>query len=152
MFQPVVPPRIDEPTLRFCNVGCAVCVLPSSRFCNVGCAVCVLLVSPELSEPEAVCPCWGLLPCSLLRSYSSQSANSLRTESCLHLYLPCVRAVAPDDRTCSSVPGSKVIKLFSCSTQLSMKFQMLINIKIAKINDILWFRSPKLVIYPANKC
>ena len=30
-------------------------------------------------------------------------------------------------------PGSEVIKLFSCSTQLSMKFQLLININIAKI-------------------
>ena len=25
--QPVVPPRIDDPILRFCNVGCAVCDL-----------------------------------------------------------------------------------------------------------------------------
>ena len=28
-------------------------------------------------------------------------------------------------------PGPKVKKLFSCSTQLSMKFELLINIKIA---------------------
>ena len=31
-------------------------------------------------------------------------------------------------------PGPEVVKLFSCSTQLSMKFQYLINAKIAKIS------------------
>ena len=30
--------------------------------------------------------------------------------------------------------GSEVIKLFSCSTQLSMKFKLLIDTKITKIN------------------
>ena len=34
-------------------------------------------------------------------------------------------------------PGSKVIKLFSCSTQLSMKFQLLINVKMPTIVGIL---------------
>ena len=90
MFQPVVPPRIDDPTLRFCNVGFAVDE-PTLRFCNVGCAVCVFLVSPDLTK--AICPCCGLLPHFLFRSFSSQSANSLRTESCLHRYFPCVSAV-----------------------------------------------------------
>ena len=88
MFQPVVPPRIDDHTLRFCNVGCAVCVF---------------LVSPDLTK--AICLCWGLLPCSFFCSFSSQLANSLRTESCLHWYLPCVSAIGQDDRTCSRVPG-----------------------------------------------
>ena len=36
-----------------------------------------------------------------------------------------------------AVPGAEVIKLFSCSTLLSMKFKMLINIEIAKIDGIL---------------
>ena len=49
-------------------------------------------------------------------------------------------------------PGPRVIKLFSCSTQLSMKFKMLINIKIAKNNGNFRFRSQKPAIYPANKC
>ena len=115
MFQPVVPPRIDDPTLRFCNVGFAV-DKPTLRFCNVGFAVnelhydsamkvvlSVFLVSPDFTK--AICPCWGLLPCSFFRSFSSQSANSLRTELCLHRYLPCVSAVEQDDRTCSRVPG-----------------------------------------------
>ena len=95
MFQPVVPPRIDDPTLRFCNVGFAVDE-PTLRFC-------VFLVSPDLTK--AICPCWGLLPCSFFRSFSSQSANSLRTESCLHRHLPCASAVEQDDRTCSRVPS-----------------------------------------------
>ena len=30
-------------------------------------------------------------------------------------------------------PGPDVIKLFSCSTQLSMKFKLLINIEMAKV-------------------
>ena len=44
MFQPVVPPRTDDPTLRFCNVGFAVDE-PTLRFCNVGCVVCVSLIN-----------------------------------------------------------------------------------------------------------
>ena len=49
-------------------------------------------------------------------------------------------------------PGAEVIKLFSCSTQLSMKFKMFINIEIAKIYGIFRFNSQKPDIYPANKC
>ena len=46
--------------------------------------------------------------------------------------------------------GPKVIKLFSYSTQLSMKFKLLINTKIGKINGNFRFKSPKPVIYPVN--
>ena len=49
-------------------------------------------------------------------------------------------------------PVLKVIKLFSCSTQLSMKFKLLITTVIAKINGNFRFESQKLVIYPANNC
>ena len=48
-------------------------------------------------------------------------------------------------------PGPEVIKLFSCSTQLSMKFKMLKDIKIAIINGNFTFEWPKPIIYPANK-
>ena len=48
--------------------------------------------------------------------------------------------------------GSQVIKLFPCSTQLSMKFKLLINTKMDKINGNFRFKSQKLVIYPADKC
>ena len=51
-----------------------------------------------------------------------------------------------------SRPGAKVMKLFSCSTQLNMKFKMLINIEIAKIDGIFRFNSLEPAIYPANKC
>ena len=40
-------------------------------------------------------------------------------------------------------PGPKVIKLFSCSTQLSMKFFLLINVKMPTIVGILTFVSGK---------
>ena len=49
-------------------------------------------------------------------------------------------------------PGPKVIKLFSSSAQLSMKFQLLINVEIIKISGKFRFKTQKLVIYPANKC
>ena len=39
--------------------------------------------------------------------------------------------------------GPEVIKLFSCSTQLSMKFFLLINVKMPTIVGILTFMSGK---------
>ena len=38
-------------------------------------------------------------------------------------------------------PGPKVIKVFSCSTQLSMKFSLLINMKMPTIVGIFIFIS-----------
>ena len=49
-------------------------------------------------------------------------------------------------------PGPEVIKLFSSSAQLSMKFQLLINVEIVKINEKFRFKTQKLIIYPAHKC
>ena len=49
-------------------------------------------------------------------------------------------------------PGVEFIKLLSCSTQLSMKFKMLINIEMAKIDGIFSFNSLKPAIYPDHKC
>ena len=40
-------------------------------------------------------------------------------------------------------PGSELIKLFSCSTQFSMKFFLLINVKVPTIVGILTFKSGK---------
>ena len=40
-------------------------------------------------------------------------------------------------------PGPEVIKLFSCSTQLSMEFFLLINVKMPTIVGILTFMSGK---------
>ena len=42
-----------------------------------------------------------------------------------------------------SKPGPEVIKLFPCSTQLSMKFFLLINVKMPTIVGILTFMSRK---------
>ena len=42
-----------------------------------------------------------------------------------------------------SSPGPEVIKLFSCSTQLSMKIFLLINVKMPTIVGILTFMSRK---------
>ena len=49
-------------------------------------------------------------------------------------------------------PGPEVIKHFSSSAQLSMKFQLLINDEIIKIGAQFRFKTQKLVIYPAHKC
>ena len=46
-------------------------------------------------------------------------------------------------------PGPKVITLFSCSTQMSMKFIMLINVKMPTIVGILIFMS---MINTASEC
>ena len=44
------------------------------------------------------------------------------------------------------------IKHFSCSTQLSMKFQTLIKGKRMKNNDLSCFKTLRYCIYPATKC
>ena len=41
-------------------------------------------------------------------------------------------------------PGPEVIKLFSCSTQLSMKFSLLINMKMPTIVGIFMFISREI--------
>ena len=42
----------------------------------------------------------------------------------------------------------ELMKLFSSSAQLSMKFHLLINAEIVKINGKFRFKTQKLVIYP----
>ena len=49
-------------------------------------------------------------------------------------------------------PGPEVIKLFSCSTQLSTKFQLLIKTKISTNKEVSCFKSLRCCIYHANKC
>ena len=48
-------------------------------------------------------------------------------------------------------PGPKVIKLFSCLTQMSMEFQLLIKTKIRTIEEVSCFKSLRCFIYHANK-
>ena len=55
-------------------------------------------------------------------------------------------------RQLGSWSGPEVITLFSCSTQLSMKFQLLIKIKISKNEDVSWITCLRYCVYHANKC
>ena len=48
--------------------------------------------------------------------------------------------------------GPNVIKLFSCSTQLSTKFQLLIRTKIPTNKKVSCFKSLRCFIYHANQC
>ena len=50
------------------------------------------------------------------------------------------------------IPGPEVIKLFSCSTQLSTKLQLHIKAKILSNNDVSCFKTLICYIYHANKC
>ena len=50
-----------------------------------------------------------------------------------------------------SLPGPEVIKLFSCSTQLSTKFQLFIKTKIPK-SEVSCYKSLRCGIYHADKC
>ena len=49
-------------------------------------------------------------------------------------------------------PDPEAINLFSCSTHLSMEFQLLINVEIVKVSGKFWFKTQKIVIYPAHEC
>ena len=49
-------------------------------------------------------------------------------------------------------PGPEVIKKSSCSTQLSMKFKLLIKTKIPTNKEVSCFKSLRCCIYHANKC
>ena len=49
---------------------------------------------------------------------------------------------------CSSWPGPEVIKLFPCSTQLSIKFYMLLNIKYQEIQLFLGSDKPRMLFFP----
>ena len=54
--------------------------------------------------------------------------------------------------TCNTRPGVEGIGLVSCSTQLSIKFKLLMNTGKAKINVNFRFKSQEPGIYPTNKC
>ena len=49
-------------------------------------------------------------------------------------------------------PGPEVIKMLSCSTQLSTKFQLLIKTKIPTNEEVSCFKYLRCCIYQANKC
>ena len=51
-----------------------------------------------------------------------------------------------------NTPDLDVIKPFSCSTQLSMKFQLLIKTKIPTDKEVSCFKSLRCSYNHANKC
>ena len=50
------------------------------------------------------------------------------------------------------IHGPEVIKLLSSSAELSMKFQLLTDVKIAKTSGKFRLKNQNLVIYPAHNC
>ena len=48
--------------------------------------------------------------------------------------------------------GPKVVKLFSFSAQLSMKFQLLIKTEIPTNEEVSYFNSLRCCIYHADRC
>ena len=67
--------------------------------------------------------------------------NIREITSVLEALLPC------SDSTRILSSGLKVIKLFSCSNQLSMKFQLLIKTKIATNKQVSCFKSLRCCIF-----
>ena len=62
-------------------------------------------------------------------------------------HISLVKYFTPQDiKTCKTI-GLKVIKLFSCSTQLSTKFQLVIKTKIPTNEEVSCFKSLKCFIY-----
>ena len=80
----------------------------------------------------------NFLPFYELSVALSLSCFSFVFNSGRELLKACRNSVYSDCRS-----GSEVIKLFSCSTQLSRKFFLLINVKMQTIVDILTFMSRK---------
>ena len=84
--------------------------------------------------------------------------NSIADNQLVHSGKPCanktkLRYQLTKMNSCNThKPGPEVIKLFSSSAQLSMKFQLLINAEIVKISEKFRFKPQKLVIYPDDKC
>ena len=50
------------------------------------------------------------------------------------------------------IPGPEVIKLFSCSTQLSIKFELLISMKISRNSAVFRARISLECYFPVHKC
>ena len=71
----------------------------------------------------------------------SSSAKYCKTRKHNKTYTTKRRSYRPD-----------VLNLFSCSTQLSMKFQLLIKTKIPTNKVVPCFKSLRCCIYPTNKC
>ena len=111
----------------------------SSQFTNQFIVIFYIPQIPRFSETENVC----------CNHHKIQTKMTFQNEICLD---GKANSVYNDQTALEEQSGAEVIKLFSCSTQLSMKLKMLINIEIAKNFGIFRFNSLKPAIYPANKC
>ena len=77
-----------------------------------------------------------------LKKYGKNSNCSGRQHIYSFLQNPCENSALearPSEQCGSQSPGFEVIKLFSCSTQLSMKLILLINVKMPTIVSIWTF-------------
>ena len=71
--------------------------------------------------------------------------------SFFHIYQKFDNNMETIHNQCQS-SGPKVIKLFSCSSQMSTKFQLVIKTKIPTNEEVYCFKSLRCCIYPADKC
>ena len=101
-------------------------------------------------------PCVGAI-CDYtqrLSLYGSQTYLNKGTyeKTCLQTYSKYLSASADLFKVSMIRPGPEVIKLFSCSTQLSMKFFLLINVGILTFmnrkNSIISLSEPKSAQFP----
>ena len=126
-------------------------VLYFSCFCNVGT---LFSVRKHLSS----------FRCTFVHYYF-RTATSLYTE-CLPCssrnrlkmyYFKCQGGYSVGTKPQTSfflqaIPGLEDMKLFSCSTQLSTEFQLLIKTKIPSNEEVNCFKSLRCDIYHAHKC
>ena len=90
---------------------------------------------------------WGLRGCTL-----HGHVFLMKEFKDFHLTDDLRQSVSLADACNNDGPGPEVIKLFSSSAQLSMKFQPLINAEIVKHCGKLRLKTQKLVLYPAYNC
>ena len=80
-----------------------------------------------------ICVSLGIVSCMIFNTY----------HHCYSLH---------NERYVKNGSGLEVIKLFSCTTQLNVKFQLLIKYKIPTTEEPSCFKSIRCYIYHANGC
>ena len=87
--------------------------------------------------------------------YDHSSWWDVKTQTGLSALLSaykCTLVVYIDNNMDPDQTAPAPIKLFSCSTQLSRKFQPLIKTKIPTNEEVFCLKSLRCCIYNANKC
>ena len=67
-----------------------------------------------------------------------------------HLYFS--DKMGPLKQVTKQTSSPDIIKLFSCSIQLNLKFQLRVKTQMLKKKDISYFQIPRCCTYHANKC